>query len=292
MSRVGIAVLLSALLLSAIAVQVQADGTVALRLKAARYLARGDTGLASANDGATIGYNPANLASVSISHYADGAPFGEDPAPFKTECANTLEVSGDFDQWSLLRALRDVRKDWGLGLGFVGLDGEGLGDWWTVGYGTRLGKSAWNGGIAFQHVDAGLLSASGKNLINLGFQGRVYERDGLAVDAGFLVRDLTGRLDAGPLYNAGLAATYRNTLVEVNFWDFTDEINSSINFGVEQKLDPYWSLYAGVIDGDDLTAGVGYIRGWWNLAVGWMESPRGTDLGDTVLVTCGRRIRF
>ena len=292
MSRIGIAVVLIALLLTAVAVQAQDEGSVAMRLKAARYLARGDTGLASANDGATIGYNPANLASVSIANYDDPFMLADDPKPVKTECANTIEASGGTEFYSLLRAIRDMRKDWGIGLGFAGMSEAGLGDWWTVGFGTKLGTSDWNAGLAFQHVDAGLLSDTGKNLINLGFQGKVYDREGLLVQVGALVRDLTGRLDNGPLYNVGVAATYQDTLVEMDWWDFTNEIDSSFNLGVQQKLDQSWSLYAGLIDGNDLTAGVGYIKGWWNLAAGWMQASDNTVIGDELLLTVGRRIRF
>ncbi len=294
MSRIAIAVVLLALLLSAVAVQAGEVNQMALSLKTAIYLARGDTGLASANDGGAIAYNPANLASVSITNYSDD-PFryGGDPKPVKTECVNSIAVSGDSDFWSLFRAIRDVRKDWGIGLGYVNLSTNGTdSDWWTVGFGSRIADSNWNAGLALQHVDAGLMSTSAKNLINLGVQGTVYERDGESVQVGALVRDLTGRLAAGPLYNVGVAGTFKDTLVEINWWDMTDQIQSSVNIGVQQKLDSHWSLYGGLIDGDDLTAGVGFIDGWWNLAAGWRQTSQIATVSDEVIFTAGRRIQF
>lgn len=289
MIRVVLPFVLLALL--AAAVVVQADGT-AVGLRSARYLARGNTGLASADDGATVAYNPANLAITNIAHYSDPFQAFDDPKPWKTECANSAEVSGDFDCWSLLRAFRNIHKDWGFGLGYASVAPDGRRDWWTVGFGSRLGRSAWNGGIALLHVDGGLLSERAKNLLDLGVQTSRALPNGTLLQFGAVVQDVTGELDEGPLFNLGVAATFGSTLVEVDWLDVTDEVDSAVNLGVEHRLRNGWSVYAGLIDGDDLTAGVGYIGGWWNCALGWMESPSGTSFSDELLLTIGRRIRF
>lgn len=292
MFRVAVAVMLTALCAGLVVADGPDPGTVALRLKSARYLARGDTGLASANDGGTIAYNPANLAATSIAHYDDPSLAAQDPKPWKTECANSAGLGGDLDFWSLLRAFRNVHKSWGFGLGYASVSPQDRTEWWTAGFGTQLGRSNWNGGVALQHLGGGLLAEKAKNLINVGVQGNYSLPDGVTLQVAGLVQDITGRLDNGPLYSLGLAATFQNTLVEVNWWDLSDEIDSRVNLGVQQRLGDRWSLYAGLIDGDDLTAGVGYIDGWWNLAVGWMQSPRDTNLGSELMLTAGRRIRF
>ncbi len=113
MFRVAAAAMLMTLCAGLVAADGPDPGTVALRLKSARYLARGDTGLASANDGGAIGYNPANLAATSISNYDDPSLAAQDPKPWKTECANSIEVAGDLDFWSLMRAIRDIRDSHG-----------------------------------------------------------------------------------------------------------------------------------------------------------------------------------
>jgi hypothetical protein len=289
MTRLVLPFVLLALLASAVVAQ--ADATAA-GLRSARYLARGNTGLASADDGATVAYNPANLAATNIAHYTDPSEALGDPKPWKTECANSAELSGDLDFWSLLRAFRNVHNDWGFGLGYASVAPDGRRDWWTAGFGSRLGHSEWNGGISLLHVDGGLLSDRAKNLFNLGLQSSRSLRNGALVQVGAVVEDVTGQLDEGPLFHLGVAATFNNTLVEVDWLDVTDEIDSAVNLGVEHRLGNGWSLYGGLIDGDDLTAGVGYIGGWWNAALGWMESPSGTSLSDELLLTIGRRIRF
>jgi hypothetical protein len=100
-----------------------------------------------------------------------------------------------------------------------------------------------------------------KNLINLGFQGNYPLPQGGKLQVGALVRDVTSRLNQGPLYNLGVTATFQNTLVEVDWWDLSDQVHSSLNVGVQQRLGQKWSAYAGLIDGHDPTAGVGYIDG-------------------------------
>jgi len=263
-----------------------------IRLNTARYLAMGNTGLASADDGGTLGLNPANLASTNLVRYADHDGMYDDK-PWKMQCAQTAEFCGGLDYWGLHRAVRNIEKNWGFGVSYYSVSSSFIdADSWAVGFGSSFDTSAWNWGVAIRHLDSGLFGPNSGTILDLGLQGHLRTSAGIPIKLGAVVSDITSQLDTGPFYNVGLAAMFDSVLVEIDWWDLTDEFNSTVNVGLEWQANHSWRLRAGLIDGDDLTAGVGYEAGHWNFDATWMETPKQSGLQDEYTATVSHRWKW
>ena len=241
----------------------------------ARYLGMGMTGIAGADDAGALEFNPASLASLRIaSPAAVGSQYDHWTHPWDWQVAGSLEVSGDRDYEALHLAGGNSQDGYGLGASWADAMGA---DQWSVGFGVQQGTN-WSWGLGVQQLDSG---GGSDTLLHAGLLYEVPQEDASyePVRLGLYLQDLTDKTNNGPFFNLGIAvplARYlrEDVLLTADWWDVSDEIDSTVNVGVEYTAPNEWVLRAGLVDSDEVTVGAGYDGGTWQLDVAWVESEQ------------------
>jgi len=262
---------MSRISLLAVVLAVLLGGTVA-SAQTARYWGMGNTGVAAANDAAATGFNPANLAFLDVTPPA-GLYSQYDPItqPWDWQAAGTVEASGDWDYKAVHFAGRNNQDDWGIGACW---QEAGPGDSWGLGFGAQAG-ARWGWGLSVEDIDT--MGASGDTYFNGGLLYLAPQPDDDPVKLGLYLRDLTDETGSGPLVNLGIAIPLmarlgENMILSADWLDATNEVEAQGNVGVEYTAADTWTLRAGLVDGEQVTAGIGYDGGAWKLDAAWVES--------------------
>ncbi len=257
----------------------------------ARYLGMGMTGIAVADDAGALQFNPANLASLDIALPAAAHPQYDPWAhPWDWQVAGSLEVSGDLDYKALHLAGGNSQNGYGLGAYWADTMGA---DEWSVGFGVQQGAN-WSWGLGVQNLGSG---GGSDTLLHAGLLYEVPQEDASyePVRLGLHLQDLTDETNNGPFFNLGIAVPLARCLREdvllvADWWDVSDEIDSTYNLGVEYVAPNEWAVRAGLIGGDELTAGLGYDGGTWKLDLAWAESEQ-PAVDDEIVATFSRSFK-
>jgi hypothetical protein len=237
-------------------------------LPLSRYLGMAGAGLALTRDAAAVDMNPAALAAMELD--------GKAPGQFEFQIAGTAEVSGDQDIWSVNLAGGPAAGKWGFGFSYYDAS-PGAADWdgWTFGFGYEVQEDVILGASATD-VDTGGIDDTIYNISAL-FPGE-------GIDWGVVINDITDETAAGPIYSAGAAFDIAPKWIGVfDAFDITDEIDQSFALGVEFAANDDLDLRAGMWEGGDFSAGVGFEFNRFSIDAAWMEMGDGID--DSIFIT-------
>jgi len=291
MNRLMTVVTVVVLLLVSTAAFAQYTTTVlveGIALVPARQMGMGGVGVAAADDAGAINYNPANLASLDIAPpagmYSQYDPYAR---PWNWQIAGTAEVSGDMDFWGAHLAGTNPQSNWGIGASYQSVSPSSESNWWMVGTGAQLGSSNCQWGVSVMDADL----YGGKTTFNVGLLYTQQLTTGPPLRIGLTAEDVTDELNVGPFFNVGLAypvmvSDDQQLLLAADLLDATNQMNSTINVGMEFRPCANWAIRGGLINIDDssnTTAGLGYDGGSWRVDVAWQEWP-GSE--DEIAATC------
>ncbi|HEY3398540.1 MAG TPA: hypothetical protein VGM19_12870 [Armatimonadota bacterium] len=238
----------------------------------ARYAGMGNVGIAASDDAGAIGFNPANLASLSM-------PAGTVEKPWSGQLIGTVQLAGDGSLWGLNGAAYDSANRQGIGAGF-GHQGSPFDvNAFAIGYGAALKNTGLNWGLSLSNDD--------NTMINLGLQYNLPMTEAAPIKLGFVAADLFNASNDGPFYSVGAAfQAGKQLLIGADWLDVSDV--STINVGAEYTLDNAFTLRAGGTNLDDsgrLTLGAGYKAEAYKADLSWVDGKNGAD--DQVMISVG-----
>lgn len=218
-----------------------------------RAIGMGGAAIGVADDAAAWLENPAGLPSLNVP-CPEGKDWGHDIIGAFANVSDT-DIFGV--TWS------GMKPSDGLGVGAGFLDIEDGGNVFGAGAGYAFRNSPFSVGanLAFLNPEVG----DDQTVVNAGAMYRVMRTDRAPIKIGLTVNDITDEI-GGAFWNVGVGIPVtEKLLVAIDVNDISDEIDTTVNGGVELTLGNQneWKVRAGAIDtGDDheLTLGVGYKK--------------------------------
>lgn len=237
-------------------------------LPTSRYMGLAGAGLALTRDASAVDLNPAALAVLEIGDKPAGA--------WEFQLAGTFEVAGDLDVWGANFAGAPAGKNWGLGFSYYDAS-PGSYDYsgWTVGFGKQVAENT-------------LLGLSVSNFDEDSYDDTIYNIGGLflgnGIDWGFVLNDITEETMPGMIVSAGAKADLAPGWTAVfDALDITDRFDQCFAVGVEFAPKDDFAFRAGMFEGGDFSAGVGFNADRFAIDVAYVEMGDGAD--DSIFVT-------
>ncbi len=238
-------------------------------LPTSRYMGLAGAGLALTRDASAVDMNPAALAVLEIGDKPAGA--------WEFQLAGTFEVAGDLDVWGANFAGSPAGKNWGLGFSYYDAS-PGSYDYsgWTVGYGRKGAENT-------------LLGASMTRFDEDSWDETIYNIGGLflgnGIDWGFMLNDITEETAPGMIVSAGAAANLAPGWTAVfDAFDISDRFDQCFGLGVEFAPKDNLAFRAGMFEGGDWSAGVGFKADRFSIDLAYVEMGD-EDADDSIFVT-------